>query len=141
MMVNVEGKEYELIDFKSKMTNQTVTMTGYAFAKSYLSVSGSDQDYRVYNTISGEPLLRGRFLKLSTALKLAGILEDKYQDWFEIWDSYPQADIISWCKYSVDEGAEIFETIQLLDKLDVITAEDISSAWKQAKEIAKRWRA
>lgn len=141
MVVTLDGKEYELIDFGSKITNKRVEMRGYAFAKSYLAVSGSDQDYRIYNTISGEPLLRGRFLKRSTALKLAGILEEKYQDWFEIWDSYPQADIISWCKYSVDGGAEIFETMQILDKLNTITDQDISSAWKQAKEIAKRWKA
>ncbi len=115
-------------------------MRGFSFAKSYLAVSGSDQDYRIYNTISGEPIIRGRFLKLSTALKLAKILEERYQDWFEIWDSYPKANIISWCKYSVDGGPVVFEFIELLDKLETISHEDMEKAYQQAKELSQKWR-
>src|SRR5512139_1440053 len=140
MVVTIDNKVYELIDFGSKITNKRIEMRGYSFAKAYLAVSGSDQDYRIYNTISGEPIIRGRFLKLSTALKLAGILGERYQDWFEIWDSYPQADIISWCKYSVEQGAEIFEMMQILDKMDNITDQNLYDAYQQAKEIGKRWR-
>ena len=141
MLVTVDKKEYELIWFRSKQTNQTVQMCGYSFARNYLAVSGSGHSYRIYNTLSGEPIIRGRFLELKEALKFAQILETMYLDWFEIWEAYPKADLISWCKYSVDDGAKMFELVTLLDKLETISHQDVLDNYKQAKILSERWRA
>jgi hypothetical protein len=140
MLVIIENKEYELIWFKSKLTNQTVQMCGYAFARNYLAVSGSDHNYRIYNTLSGEPIIRGRFLELKEVLKFAQILETMYQNWFDIWEAYPKADLISWCKYSVDDGAKMFEMVEILDELETISHNDVIEAYKQAKILAERWK-
>ena len=140
MIKSVNGKEYELIWFRSKQTNQAIQMCGYSLARNYLAVSGSDHSYRIYNTLSGEPLIRGRFLELNEALKFAKMLENMYLDYFEYWDSYPQADLISLFKYTVDDGAKMFELVCLLDKLETISHQDVLDNYKQAKILAEKWK-
>ena len=140
MVITIDDKDYELIDFGAKITNKRIEMRGYSFARNYLAVAGSDKEYRIYNTISGEPIIRCRFLQRSTAFKLAKILEKRYLDWFEIWDSYPLANIFSLCKYTVDDGATIFEMLELLDKMETVSDQELYDKYQEAKEIGRKWR-
>ena len=132
----IADRDYEVITFRRKLTNKSEEMSAISLARGYLAIA--DQ-YRIYNTISGEPILRGRFTSRELALKLATWIEKELWDFFEIWDAYPTANIISWCKFTAEFGARLFETIEGLSKLEIITDNDLTNAYNQAKEMEKRW--
>ena len=134
---HIGNRDYELTTFNRKLTNRSESIYAISLAKGYLAIA--DQ-YRIYNTISGEPILRGRFETLELALSLAQWIEKELWDYFEIWQSYPQADIISWCKYTATNGARLFETIFGLKNLDIITENDVKVSYQQAKDREKRWK-
>ena len=134
--MQIENRDYELIDFRSKLTNTSIQMRGFSLAQGYIAVA----DNRIYNTISGEPLVRGRFENTVLALDIAKWIEKTLHGYFEIWQAYPQANIISWCKYTVNNGARLFETIEILNTLEIVTQNDVKIAYKQSIEFEKKWK-
>ena len=135
--ITIGNREYEAISFNSKLTNKSVTIKGIGLAQGYLAVVPG---FRIYNTQSGEPLIRGRFDKLDEALRFALWMEKAYSDWFQIWDSYPEANLPSWLKYTVNDGAKLFEIVEYLNTLETISDKDVARADYIAKEKAKKWR-
>lgn len=137
--ININGKDYdvEIVSFSAKLTNKSISMRGISLAQGYLAIA---DNYRIYNTISGEPLLRCKFVSFDDCYIFAQRIEKMYWDYFDIWKAYPKADIISWCKYSVNDGAVLFETCQILDNLEIVTNQDIVKANEQANKLAERWR-
>lgn len=135
--INIGKRKYEVITFRRKLTNKSEEMSAISLARGYIAIA--DQ-WRIYNTLSGEPILRGRFVTQELAIKLATWLEEELWDYFEIWDAYPQANLPSWCKRETEFSARLFETIDGLSKLDVITADDLKSAYNKAKELEERWK-
>jgi hypothetical protein len=138
--LTIDGRIYEIISFNTRITNKAVSVRGLGLAHGFLAISGADNSYRIYNTQSGEPLLRCRFLDFKEALQFARWIEQVYKDFFEIWMAYPEADLISWCKYSVADGARLFETIQLLNALEIVDNQEIARAHVRAGELCKRWK-
>ena len=137
MTIKINNREYETITFSKKLTNRPEKIDiAISLARGFLAIADK---YRIYNTISGEPILRGLFTEQDTALKIAEWIEKELWDYFDIWITYPQADIISWCKYTVINGATLFETIENLKPLEFITMDDVVIAYRKAKETEKRW--
>ena len=134
--IHIDNKDYEVVDFNVKLTNKTIAYRAVSLAQGRLAVA----DNRIYNTISGKPIIRGKFENMKSALKVAGWIEKLLWDYFDIWSAYPEANLLSWCKYTVDGGALLFEMCEMLDKMNIITEADIKSAYQQAQELAKRWR-
>lgn len=130
--VNIEGRDYEIINFNSKRTNKSEASRGIALAQGFIAISGTSPNYRIYNTQSGEPIIKGRFPEFKDALQFALWIEKAYADYFDIWKEYPQADLLAWCRYSVSNGMRLFEIREILNKLEVITSQDIARAWKGA---------
>jgi hypothetical protein len=136
-MLTINGREYETLEFRKKEMNRAVNTVGLRFAHGYLAIS---DNYRIYCTASGKPLLKCRFQILEECVKFVEILDNVYQDYWEIWDAEPLADIINWCKYSVEEGDIINEMFQILNRLEVITFKDVKSAWDKAKKETQQWK-
>jgi len=135
---HINGRDYETISFSKKLTNTSVKIgVAISLARGFLALGDR---YRIYNTISGEPILRGLFVDQDTALKMAEWIEKELWDYFDIWLTYPQADIISWCKYTTKNGIILYEIIEDLKPLETITMNDVAIAYRRAKEMEKRWK-
>ena len=133
----IGDRDYEIISFRRRLTNKSEEMSCISLAQGYMAIGDT---YRIYNTISGEPLIRGRFETLELALRLAKVIEKMLWDFFDIWKAYPQANLISWCKYTVKDGARLFEMVEILDKLNIITEKDLQDAYKRSDEMGERWK-
>jgi hypothetical protein len=134
--ITVANKEYNVIQFSARTTNKSVTMSGVELAKGYLSAT----DTKIYNTRSGKPVVKTDFKNLDLTVRFGEWLASTYSEWFELWDSYPDADLISWCKYSVPGGARLFEMVELLNKLTItITDKEIAWAYNSAKKEELKW--
>lgn len=134
--LNIDGRDYEIVDFGVKLTNKTIAYRAISLAQGRLAIA----DNRIYNTISGRPIIRGKFANMKSALKVAKWIEKLLWNYFDIWSSYPEANLVSWCKYTVEGGATLFETVEMLDKMNIISDTDIQDAYQKAKELAKEWR-
>lgn len=135
-MKDKNTQKHELIIFNQKLSNRVEKVRAYSLANGYLAVTD-----RIYNALSGEPLIRAKFESVDLALEYAEWIESTLWDFFEIWNVYPEADIISWCKYSVKNGALLFEMTEYLKKLKFITENDIKQAYIEAEKRGKRWKA
>jgi hypothetical protein len=136
--VTFGNREFEVVWFNSKITNRAIALKGVGLAQGYLAVAPG---FRIYNTKTGCPIIRGRFKTFGEALRFALWLELVYTDFFPIWEDYPDADIISWCKYSVKDGLILYEMIEELNRLDEITDYDVARAEKIGREAANiRWK-
>jgi len=138
--IRIGERVYEVISFTSRITNRSMPTNGISLAGGYIAVSGSENAYRIFNTRSGEPILRCRFRSLSDAIKFAEWIEKVYADYFEIWQDYPKADIISWCKYTVPNGIDIFGAIEVLNTKDVISLGDVKEAVEKTRKEENHWK-
>lgn len=134
--IKIGNRLFEIVSFNSKLTNKSVTQNGIGLAQGYLALVPG---FRIYNTKSGEPIIRGRFNTLEEGLRFALWMEKSYSEWFQIWDSYPGANLPSWLKYTVSDGAKLYEIIEYLNTLETISYKDVAKADYIAREKAKKW--
>lgn len=130
-MIKIKDRNYELIDFSVKLTNQKIAYRAISLAKGYLAIA----DNRIYNTLTGKPLLRSRFETFEMCLDFALQIEKTYQDYFEIWEACPEADLLLWCRYTVPGGLQLFEIKELIEEFDVIDAEILEWAYEKVEII------
>lgn len=133
--IKVNNKDYEVITFNVCTTNKKITYSAISLAHGYLAIA--DQ-YRIYNTKSGEPVLRCRFSTLEDCIRFAEVLATTYKDYFDIWDVEPKADLICWCRYTVKDGLLIFEWKEILTKMDLVCKHDIEGAYLDAVSIISK---
>ena len=133
--IEIDGRNYEVVNFNSKQTNKSSSVRGIALAQGFLAIAGVGGSYRIYNTQSGEPVIKGRFSDFKDALKFAFWIEEVYADYFDIWKAYPQADLFLWCRYTVPNGVVLFDTVEILNDLDMITSQDMTKAYQKAKGV------
>ena len=79
------------------------------------------------------------FTNIEDAIFIAEMLNEKYHDYFPIWDAYPDADLLSLVKWSVKDGIKLFEAMRLIKKHKVVTKRDITKAMEKAGDYVGRW--
>lgn len=109
-----------VIEFKPMVYPQcTPKRTRGLLVGDYLVVSYATQDlekfcYTVYNT-NGRRLLKTTYTDLDDALEIAEWMNEKYQDYFPIWEEYPNADIFGLARWSIRNGIKFYELIHRLN--------------------------
>jgi len=94
--------------------------------------------YQIYRLHDGKLFLSTQFNDLDNTVELATWLDTTYNDYFCIWTSYPDADVISLSKWSVKNGIRIFELIQEIQNKSVDKS-IIQLAWLKSKQKINYW--
>ena len=88
---------------------------------------------RIYNIVSGKFALDIQFADKSDAEAVARFLDDQFGEYFPIWDIYPEADVFSLAKWSVNDGIKIVEVLKRLKDKE-ITHQDFEDMLKNLPE-------
>jgi len=135
-LIVYNSKEYEVEKLNSVVTNKTKTISVILIGMGgYITVG---EGFRIYNGRSGKPILKSRFENISEAIQFAEWLYKAYKDYLVIWEDYPEANIIQWCRYTVVGGMELWRIMEMLGDKEKINNLDISRAWSIAKEELKK---
>jgi hypothetical protein len=129
-----------LIPFKKTIGAQKVNGKGIAIGE-WLVVSyaiGSNDTYQIFKLHDGKLFMPVVFSDLEDAKKIAQWMDETYRQYFPIWLSYPDADIISLAKWSVRNGIPIYQLVNEM-KYQQVNRNMITLAWKKAQIRAKEW--
>jgi len=131
-IVVFKDKEYEIAKLSTKVMNKSVSLNSIMIgSEGYIAVC---RGYRIHNGRSGKPILYSRFIDMNDAIEFAEWFRQVYNDYLEIWDDYPTANIVRWCRYTVKDGLLIDRMIDILGKKDDITGIDIRAAFLAARK-------
>jgi hypothetical protein len=83
---------------------------------SYATADIQVQQYTIYNT-AGRRLFQAIFLNMSEAIAFAEWLNERFGEYFPIWEEYPDADVFGWARYSVPHGEQIHNNLTKQYKL------------------------
>lgn len=70
--------------------------------------------YKIYRLNNGKPLLSVVFDKAEDAVWTAKVINDAFEEYFNIWQEYENADIFALAKWSARNGIEIYEILKSL---------------------------
>jgi hypothetical protein len=138
-IVVFNGTEYEIAQVNAKVTNKSRTINVVLIDHTgYIAVG---EGIRIYNGKNGKPILSSRFSNVVDAIGLAELIYNTYREFLPIWDDYPDADVIKWCRYTVTDGDILHRMIEILNENSKISNLDVSVAWNTArKEIENEYR-
>jgi len=132
---------YNIIDFKKRIGLRTVNGRGYLIGQ-YLVVApaiGNEKKFQIYTLHNGKLLVPTTFVDLSDALETAKWLNSMYYEYFEIWDTHPDADVFALTKWTVRNGIQIYEFLQVLKHLNDVSSAVLDGAYTNAQERVKEW--
>jgi hypothetical protein len=131
-----------LINFKKNIAGQKQQARGIPCGE-HLVVSyaiGSENTYQVFKTHDGKLFVPVTFTVLEDALEMGKWWEDTYDPFFCIYETYPDADIISLAKWSVKNGVRIYELVnELKRKHEQVDKSILSKCWEVAQQNVKGW--
>jgi hypothetical protein len=99
---------------------------------------GSEDTYQIFQSHNGKLFISTSFTSLDDCTKVAKWLNEIYQDFFCLWETYSDADIISLSKWSVRNGIKIFELVKEI-KNKSVNKDLLSWSWNIANENEKEW--
>lgn len=98
---------------------------------------GTTSRYRIYGLLSGRPVTLVSFPATNTgieqAVEFAKWLDKIYGEYWDLWQAYPEWDVIQMCQYSVPEGVKVKEVLNKLEKREVITLDEFRNTWYSHK--------
>ena len=97
------------------------------------------EQYKVYVTKTGYPLVDFYFCDFDEVCKFAEWVDDIYSDYFSILETYPEIDLFSLVKWSVKDGIQMYEMIKLLENDNAATLNTIASAHNCAEGYVEHW--
>jgi hypothetical protein len=108
---------------------------------SYLYVIQYKYGFRVCKS-NKSSIVKCYFAKIQDALDFAEWLIEKYGKYFCIWDDYPDVDITSLAKWTVEDGINLHEMLRKLDDAPKISSlDDVNAAYFEAKKYAEdKWK-
>lgn len=135
-MMTMDYSNYELIHFLDRSLGQRIRRRGLRIG-SHLAVAGEKGHRRIFRIRQGLPLVETVFTELDAAMELAEWLDDKYKDYWEIWESYPDLNVFSLLKWTVEDGIKIYEALQRLPRR--FESGGISKLLVEAEKYVPQW--
>lgn len=133
----------EIIKFKdpdTKKLSRRGWKVGNYLVVSYIT-SFNKGGYRIFRRHDGKPFLDVTFQTDSDAIQFATWMDDGYRDFFPIWESYPDADIIALARWSIKNGVNICEMVKMLNTVKhKIGLKDVASIYHRTKDVIQHWR-
>ena len=136
--------EYPVIQFTDKTSNFNKRRLGRKI-NNYLIIAYCDtyekdgSPIKIYKINTGTPVIPVTFITISDAIRVAEWLSETFEEYFPIWDKYPEADLFSMTKWTVPEGIRAYEAIRLFSENKQATPEDLAEAYIEAERNVKEW--
>lgn len=98
-----------------------------------------DTHYRIFNVWTGEPVIPNRFASLDECIRLAELLDEVYNVYWDINRVWPELPIISGAQWSLKDarGVQLNLALSSLEKQDKITITDVLQAIDKYKDEAE----
>lgn len=112
--------EYEYIEWYDLSNGLKQKRVGIKIGE-YLTVcytSRHDKTYRIFNTITGKPVIRTKFVHLEDAVELAQKISDTVGEYFYMNIDYPQLDMVEVSRWSTDGGVELCDMVNKVKSQD-----------------------
>lgn len=127
----------EIIDFHQVNTGVKTKRTGVKVGKHLVVATTTRHDEntaQIFGIISGRPVIDVRFPYtvegIKEAIEVAKWLDGIYQDYFDLWEVYPDWNIVSISRWTVDQGIQVWLACSKLERFqDTITLSDLQAAW------------
>ena len=106
---------YDRIDFTNKSFGKHgKSKTGAKISKHLVVGRSSErkEQYKVYMIKTGLPLVDFYFCDFDEVCKFAEWVDGIYSDYFPILETYPEIDLFSLVKWSVEDGIQMYEMIK-----------------------------
>ena len=133
---------YDRIDFTNKSFGKHgKSKTGAKISKHLVVGRSSErkEQYKVYMIKTGLPLVDFYFCDFDEVCKFAEWVDNIYSDYFPILETYPEIDLFSLVKWSVEDGIQMYEMIKLLETENETTLNSIASAHNCAERYVEHW--
>ena len=101
----------------------------------WLVIAKGFSGFKIYRIDTGKPALDVRFVNADDAIQMASMLDDIFGEYFDIWETYPDADVFSIAKWISRKGLKAHEMIKIIKEQGKITEkDDLTEAWENADE-------
>ena len=116
--------DHEVVEFICRETNLNQRKIAWKVGEWLLVAASINGFYKIYRADIGKPLLNILFTRPEDALQIAGWINENFETYFDLWLSYPNADVFGLAKWSIRNGVEIYEIIKSIPP-KVNSVEDI----------------
>jgi hypothetical protein len=128
-------EHYDRITF----TEGGVRIHGWRIGK-YLAVMKHKSGYKIYKVLNKSYFIRTIFKVLKHAIQFAEWADEKFGEYFPIWDDYPDADVVSMAKWTIDDGLRLNELIRhLSDTPEIENLSEINDLYHKVEKDAQAW--
>lgn len=109
---HINFSDYEVIDFVCKESNFNQRKRAWRVGGWLVVSTTLQKKYKIYRIDNGKPVLEMLIENPKEAVLVAQCLSDIYEEYFPIWEAYPDADIFTLAQWSVQHGVNINEVIK-----------------------------
>lgn len=103
----------------------------------YIFILKFKHGYRVCRS-NKNSIVKCSFASLDHAIEFSEWLIEKYGQYFSIWDDYPDVDVTSLAKWSVDDGLILHEMLKELNEIPRIdNLKQVNDIYYKVKEYAE----
>jgi len=133
------NKPRELISFKDNRSNFAKKQTGERVGNHLLvGVIDRGRYYAIFG-LNGKLFVDCSFESYDACLSVALLIDELFDPYMPILEVYPQADVISLAKWSVERGLQVYEFTKLLDEQWGLAEDRVEELWLEAQQRAKKW--
>jgi len=97
------------------------TRKGGTKINKWLVVSPATYDsYKIYKIHDGLPLIDTEFKNREKAIELAKWIASKYESVFEIWEAWPECELLRVAQYTIPDGVKVYQEIEKVQQHEYI---------------------
>lgn len=87
----------------------------------WLVVSPATYDsYKIYKIHDGLPLIETEFRNREKAIELAQWVAKKYDGYFDIWEAWPECELLRVAQYTIPDGENVYKEIERVSSYEYI---------------------
>lgn len=119
------------VNFTDRTAAIPIKQRGFLIGK-HLVIAGSDSNWQVFFVASGKPIIESKFVTYRDAALFSDFIENVFDEFLPILETYPDADLFGLCKWSVPDGIRIFQALQQARK-QIVDADKLNKLANEAK--------
>lgn len=87
----------------------------------YLVVAPATYDtYKIFRIDTGLPLIETEFKVREKAIELAQWIAKCYDGYFEIWEAWPECELLRVAQYTIPDGEKVYKEIERVSSYEYI---------------------
>lgn len=135
-----QPKPTEIIWFVCKENGYSKKKRAWKIGEWLLVSFTDDSEYKIYRADTGKPFSATTFTSPDDAIRIAQLISNVFEKYFDLWTEFPTADVVGLAKWSVRNGVEIYEILKSMPT-KVKSMEDIENLYnsKSLKDRVIEW--